>query len=105
MSTSGLPPFPKLAQFERCTWVALATIAGRSLTSGLAQCAIMLEGAHRMRNEFISGDRAGSYAEYHEAVDYLPIERLSVERVSTIAENLGFVEQVPGRKGYGQAAL
>ena len=55
--------------------------------------------------EFVSGDRAGSYAEYHEAVDYLPIERLSVERVSTIAENLGFVEQVRGRKGYGQAAL
>ena len=55
--------------------------------------------------EFVSGDRAGSYAEYHEAVDYLPIERFSVERVSTIAENLGFVEQVPGRKGYGQAAL
>jgi hypothetical protein len=46
-----------------------------------------------------------SYAEYHEAVDYLPIERLSVERVSTIAENLGFVEQVRGRKGYGQATL
>jgi hypothetical protein len=50
-------------------------------------------------------DRAGSYAEYHEAVDYLPIERLLVERVSTIAENPGFVEQVRGRKGYGQAAL
>jgi hypothetical protein len=49
--------------------------------------------------EFVSGDRAGSYAEYHEAVDYLPIERFSVERVSTIVENLGFVEQVPGRKG------
>ena len=54
--------------------------------------------------EFVSGDRAGSYAEYHEAVDYLPIERLSVERVSTIAENPGVVEQVRGRKGYGQAA-
>jgi hypothetical protein len=55
--------------------------------------------------EFVSGDRVGSYAEYHEAVDYLPIERFSVERVSSIVENLGFVEQVPGRKGYGQAAL
>jgi len=43
------PRFPKLAQFERCTRVALATVAGRSLTSGLAQCAIMREGAHRMR--------------------------------------------------------
>jgi hypothetical protein len=43
------PRFPKLAQFERCTRVALATVAGRSLTSGLVQCAIMREGAHRMR--------------------------------------------------------
>src|SRR5215212_9839241 len=43
------PRFPKLAQLERCTRVALATVAGRSLTSGLAQCAIMPEGAHRMR--------------------------------------------------------
>jgi hypothetical protein len=56
-------------------------------------------------DEFVSGDRAGSYTEYHEAVDYLPIERLSVERVSAIAENLEFVEQARGRKGYGQAAL
>ena len=55
--------------------------------------------------ELVSEDQAGSYAEYHEAVDYLPIERLSVERVSSIAENLGFVEQVRGRKGYEQAAL
>ena len=43
------PRFPKLAQFERCTRVALATVAARSLTSGLAQCANMPEGAHRMR--------------------------------------------------------
>ena len=43
------PRFPKLAQVERCTRVALATVAGRSLTSGLAQCAIMREAPPRMR--------------------------------------------------------
>jgi hypothetical protein len=46
-----------------------------------------------------------SYAEAQRAVDYLADERFPVERVSIVAEDLRFVEQVTGRKGYGQAAL
>ena len=56
-------------------------------------------------DEFVSGDRAGSYAEYHEAVDYLPIERLSVERVSAIAENLGSSSRLADAKGTGRLNL
>ena len=46
-----------------------------------------------------------SYAEAQRAVDYLSDEEFPVERVSIVAEDLRFVEQVTGRKGYGQAAL
>jgi hypothetical protein len=46
-----------------------------------------------------------SYAEAQRAVDYLSDEGFPVERVSIVAEDLRFVEQVTGRKGYGQAAL
>jgi len=46
-----------------------------------------------------------SYAEAQRAVDYLSDERFPVERVSIVAEDLRFVEQVTGRMGYGQAAL
>ena len=47
----------------------------------------------------------GTYAEAQRAVDYLSDERFPVERVSIVAEDLRFVEQVTGRRGYGQAAL
>jgi hypothetical protein len=51
----------------------------------------------------------GSYAEAQKAVDYLSDEGFPVERVSIVAEDLRFVEQVveqvTGRMGYGQAAL
>lgn len=46
-----------------------------------------------------------SYAEAQRAVDYLSDQRFPVERISIVAEDLRFVEQVTGRKGYGQAAL
>ena len=46
-----------------------------------------------------------SYAEAQRAVDYLSDERFPVERVSIVAEDLRFVEQVTGRRGYGQALL
>lgn len=47
----------------------------------------------------------GSYEEAQRAVDFLSDERFSVERVSIVAEDLRFVEQVTGRVGYGKAAL
>ena len=47
----------------------------------------------------------GSYAEAQRAVDHLSDEGFPVERVSIVAEELRFVEQVTGRIGYGQAAL
>ena len=47
----------------------------------------------------------GSYAEAQRAVDHLSDEGFPVERVSIVAEDLRFVEQVTGRRGYGQAAL
>src|SRR5918997_161806 len=46
-----------------------------------------------------------SYAEAQRAVDYLSDEGFPVERVSIVAEDLRFVEQVTGRMGYGRAAL
>src|ERR687885_143487 len=46
-----------------------------------------------------------SYAEAQRAVDYLSDERFQVERISIVAEDLRFVEQVTGRMGYGRAAL
>src|SRR5918911_4198903 len=46
-----------------------------------------------------------SYPEAQRAVDYLSDERFPVERVSIVAEDLRFVEQVTGRRGYGQALL
>ncbi len=46
-----------------------------------------------------------SYAEAQRAVDYLSDQRFPVERLSIVAEDLRFVEQVTGRMGYGQAAL
>ena len=46
-----------------------------------------------------------SYAEAQRAVDHLSDERFPVERVSIVAEDLRFVEQVTGRRGYGQALL
>lgn len=45
------------------------------------------------------------YTEAQRAVDYLSDEGFPVERVAIVAEDLRFVEQVLGRKGYGQAAL
>ncbi len=47
----------------------------------------------------------GSYEEAQRAVDYLSDERFPVERISIVAEDLRFVEQVTGRMGYGRAAL
>jgi uncharacterized membrane protein len=46
-----------------------------------------------------------SYAEAQRTVDYLSDQRFPVERVSIVAEDLRLVEQVTGRRGYGQAAL
>jgi hypothetical protein len=46
-----------------------------------------------------------SYADAQRAVDHLSDEGFPVERVSIVAEDLRFVEQVTGRIGYGQAAL
>lgn len=46
-----------------------------------------------------------SYSEAQRAVDYLSDEMFPVERVSIVAEDLRFVEQVTGRRGYGQATL
>ena len=46
-----------------------------------------------------------SYAEAQRAVDYLSDEGFPVERVAIVAEDLRFVEQVIGRRGYGQAAI
>jgi hypothetical protein len=46
-----------------------------------------------------------SYAQAQRAVDQLSDEGFPVERVSIVAEDLRFVEQVTGRLGYGQAAL
>jgi hypothetical protein len=46
-----------------------------------------------------------SYAEAQRTVDHLSDEGFPVERVSIVAEDLRFVEQVTGRRGYGQAAL
>ena len=46
-----------------------------------------------------------SYPEAQRAVDYLSDEMFPVERVSIVAEDLRFVEQVTGRRGYGQATL
>ena len=46
-----------------------------------------------------------SYPEAQRAVDYLSDERFPVERVAIVAEDLRLVEQVTGRRGYGQAAL
>jgi uncharacterized membrane protein len=47
----------------------------------------------------------GTYAEAQRAVDYLSDKEFPVERVSIVAEDLRFVEQVTGRRGYGQALL
>lgn len=47
----------------------------------------------------------GSYAEAQRAVDYLSDESFPVERVSIVAQDFRFVEQVTGRRGYAQAAL
>jgi hypothetical protein len=46
-----------------------------------------------------------SYPEAQRAVDYLSDERFPVERVAIVAEDLRLIEQVTGRRGYGQAAL
>ena len=51
--------------------------------------------------ERISRDRAGSYPEDQNAVDYLSNEGFLLEQVSIAAEELRFVEQATGRKGYG----
>ena len=50
-------------------------------------------------------DSYGSYAEAQRAVDHLSDEGFPVERISIVAEDLRFVEQVTGRMGYGRAAL
>jgi uncharacterized membrane protein len=57
---------------------------------------------HASRRVIASYD---SYAQAQRAVDYLSDQRFPVERVSIVAEDLRFVEQVTGRRGYGQAAL
>ncbi len=46
-----------------------------------------------------------SYVEAQRAVDHLSDEGFSVERVSIVAQDLRFVEQVTGRTGYGQTVL
>jgi hypothetical protein len=46
-----------------------------------------------------------SYPEAQRAVDYLSDGGFAVERVAIVAEDLRLVEQVTGRRGYGQAAL
>ena len=58
--------------------------------------------SHAPRRVIASYD---SYAEAQRAVDYLSDEGFPVERVSIVAEDLRFVEQVTGRRGYGRAAL
>ncbi len=50
-------------------------------------------------------DSYGSYAEAQKAVEHLSDEGFPVERVAIVAEDLRFVEQVTGRKEYGQATL
>ena len=47
----------------------------------------------------------GTYAEAQGAVDRLADEDFPVERLSIVAEGLGFEERVIGRKGYGRAVL
>jgi hypothetical protein len=47
----------------------------------------------------------GTYAEAQGAVDRLADEGFPVERLSIVAEGLGFEERVIGRKGYGRAVL
>lgn len=46
-----------------------------------------------------------TYAEAQRAVDYLSDQKFAVQRVAIVAEGLRFVEQVTGRRGYGEAAL
>lgn len=46
-----------------------------------------------------------SYADAQRAVDYLSDEKFPVGRLSIVAEDLRFVEQVTGRVGYARAAL
>lgn len=46
-----------------------------------------------------------SYADAQSAVDHLSDEGFPVERVSIVADDLRFVEDVTGRFGYGRAAL
>ncbi len=47
----------------------------------------------------------GSYPEAQEAVDHLSDRMFPVERVAIVAEDLRLVEQITGRRGYGQAAV
>ncbi len=63
----------------------------------------MEPGEHRPRRVVVNSYE--DYAEAQRAVDYLSDEGFPVERVSIVAEDLRFVEQVTGRRGYGQAAL
>ncbi len=49
-----------------------------------------------------------SYRTYEQAqwaVDHLADRKFPVDRVAIIAEDIRFVEQVTGRRGYGQAAV
>lgn len=46
-----------------------------------------------------------SYEQAQRAVDHLSDEGFAVERVSIVARDLRFVEQVTGRVGYGRAVL
>ncbi len=46
-----------------------------------------------------------SYAEAQRTVDHLSDKKFPVERLSIVAEDLRFIEQVTGRVGYGRAAL
>lgn len=47
----------------------------------------------------------GSYGEAQRAVDHLSDEGFPVQRLSIVGGDLKIVEQVTGRKGYGQAAV
>lgn len=59
-------------------------------------------GGQSLRSVVASYD---SYAEAQRAVDHLSDEGFPVQRVSIVAEDLRFVEQITGRLGYGQATL
>ena len=46
-----------------------------------------------------------SYPEAQRAVDFLADRKFPVQRTAIVAEGISFVEQVTGRRGWGQAVL